>query len=135
MVRGSCLCGDVRYEVTGEAEEMHNCHCSRCRKAHGAAFSTFMQIAKTDLRLVSGEQGLRHFQSSPPVRRSFCGRCGSSLFFEFSALPDAIWVAVGTLDEDPRMRPGAHIFVKSKAPWHNITDDLPRFDEYPPQAE
>ena len=126
MIRGSCLCREVRHEITGELEEMHHCHCSRCRKAHGAAFSTFARTARTHLRLVSGERELQHFESSPPVRRSFCARCGSSL-------PEAIWVAVGTFDDDPGMRPGAHIVVGSRAPWHAITDDLPRHEEYPPQ--
>jgi len=131
VIRGSCLCREVRYEITGELEEMHHCHCSRCRKAHGAAFSTFARTARSHLRLVSGERELRQFQSSPPVRRSFCARCGSSLFFEFAGVPEAIWVAVGTFDDDPGMRPGAHIFVGSRAPWHAITDDLPRHEEYP----
>jgi hypothetical protein len=133
MTRGSCLCGDVRFEVTGDPEEMHHCHCSRCRKAHGAAFSTFMQDARANQRYVAGEGRLRRFHSSEPVTRTFCDRCGSSLLFEFAGLPDAVWIAVGTLDDDPRARPGAHIFVASKAPWHTITDDLPRFDEFPPE--
>jgi hypothetical protein len=133
MNRGSCLCGAVRYEVADAFEEMHHCHCSKCRKAHGAAFSTFARTSKDRLRLLSGDQHLQRFRSSPPVQRSFCGQCGSSLLFEFDALPEAIWVAVGTLDGDPELRPQAHIFVGSKAPWHDITDELPQFKEYPPQ--
>jgi hypothetical protein len=132
-MRGSCLCGAVRYEVAGPFEEVHHCHCSRCRKAHGAAFSTFGRTTKGGLRFLSGEEKVRPFRSSPPVERSFCAECGSNLLFRFDPLPDAVWVAVGTLDDEPSMRPQAHIFVGSKAPWHAITDELPQFPEYPPE--
>lgn len=131
---GSCLCGAVRYRVTAPLEEMHHCHCSRCRKAHGAAFSTFARTAAAGLELDDRAGALAHFQSSPPVQRDFCRTCGSSLFFRFAPLPEAIWVAVGTLDGDPGMRPQAHIFAASRASWCPIADGLPRFDEYPPDA-
>lgn len=133
MIRGSCLCGAVRYEIAGPLEEMHHCHCRRCRKAHGAAFSTFARTPAASLRLVSGAQTLRRFRSSTSVQRTFCGECGSNLFFGFDPLPDAVWVAVGSFDDDPGLRPEGHIFVASKAPWHAITDDLPQYEEYPPQ--
>jgi hypothetical protein len=114
-------------------EEMHHCHCSRCRKAHGAAFATFARTAAAGVRVREGEETLRHYRSSAPVRRSFCGTCGSSLFFRFDPLPEAIWVAVGTLDDDPGLRPQAHIFAASRAPWCAIADALPQFAEYPPE--
>lgn len=129
MMRGSCLCGAVRYEIDGPFEEIHHCHCSKCRKAHGAAFSTFGRTGNRGLRFLSGEQKVRHFRSSPPVQRSFCGECGSNLFFRFDPLPETVWVAVASLDDDPGLRPQAHIFVGSRAPWHAITDDLPQFEE------
>ena len=135
MVRGSCLCGIVRYEIAGALEEIHNCHCSRCRKAHGAAFSTFGRVAAAEFAITSGADAVRRYRSSPPVERSFCEVCGSNLTFRFEPLPDAIWVAIGTLDDDPGARPSAHIFAASKAPWHAIKDDLPAYDEYPPQDE
>jgi len=133
MIGGSCLCGAIRYQLAAPLEEMHHCHCSRCRKAHGAAFSTFARTTRAGLRFRSGAEKLRHFRSSPPVRRSFCGDCGSSLFFQFDALPEAVWVAVGSMDDDPGMKAQAHIFVGSKAPWYAIEDALPQFTEYPPE--
>jgi len=133
MIVGSCLCGAVRYEVGAPFEEMHHCHCSRCRKAHGAAFSTFARTKKAGLRFIAGEGKLRHFRSSPPVERSFCGDCGSNLLFRFDGLPDAVWVAVASLDGDPGLAPQAHIFVGSKAPWCTIADELPQFADYPPE--
>jgi hypothetical protein len=135
MVRGSCLCGAVRYEIAEPFEEMHHCHCSRCRKAHGAAFATFARTKRASLRFLAGEEKLRHFRSSPAVQRSFCGSCGSNLLGQFDALPQAVWVAVGSLDDDPGMHPQAHIFVGSKASWHTITDELPQFLEYPPEDD
>lgn len=133
-MKGSCLCGEISYGVTKPFEEMHHCHCSMCRKAHGAAFSTFAQTGKSDLRVLTGEDKLRNFQSSSFVERAFCSECGSSLFFRHAARPDAVWVAVGSLDGDPGLRPQAHIFTSSKACWHEIEDRLPKFPEYPTEG-
>lgn len=134
MVRGSCLCSAVRYEIHGPIEEIHHCHCSRCRKAHGAAFSTFARVRARDLRLAAGTERLRRYRSSPPVERAFCTECGASLFFAVESFPDLVWVAAGTFDDDPGVRPEAHIFVGSKAPWYAITDALPQHEVYPPEV-
>lgn len=134
MLAGTCLCKAVRYEVDGALGEIHHCHCSRCRKAHGAAFSTFGRLARTQLRIVAGNDAIRAYRSSPQIERTFCSVCGSNLTFAFDGLPDEIWVAVGTLDDDPGARPTAHIFAASQAPWHPISDELPQFAEYPPDA-
>lgn len=133
-MQGSCLCGAVQYEVDAAFEEIHHCHCSRCRKAHGAAFATFGRIPSASLRVTRGSDAIRRYRSSPPVERAFCATCGSSLTFRFDPFPDAVWVAIGTLDDDPGARPSAHIFAASIAPWHAITDALPAFDEYPPES-
>ncbi|HYC56561.1 MAG TPA: GFA family protein [Candidatus Binatia bacterium] len=134
MIQGSCLCRAIRYRVAAPFEEVHHCHCGMCRKAHGAAFSTFAQTTRASLAIEAGDEKLVRYRSSEHVERTFCRRCGSSLFFTFDPFPDAIWVAVGTVDGDPGMRPQGHIFVASKAPWHDILDDLPQYPEYPPQA-
>lgn len=131
MLHGSCLCGAVRYEIAGPLHEMHHCHCSRCGKAHGAAFSTFARLAAADFRFTAGAERVRRHRSSPPVARSFCADCGARLTFAFDGMPEALWVAVGTLDDDPGIRPSSHIFAASRAPWHAIADDLPQWPEYP----
>ena len=131
---GSCLCGDVRFRARGPSLFCCHCHCRWCRKAHGAAFSTFARTAANQLHVRQGDAAIRRYRSSPQVERSFCGTCGSNLFFRFDLLPDAIWVAVGTIDGDPGMRPQAHIFADFQAPWHAILDELPQFPEYPPDA-
>lgn len=134
MVKGSCLCGGVQYEIDGEISLMANCHCSMCRKHHGAPFATFVSADSSGFRWAKGEDLLVRYQSSPGHTRAFCRVCGSSL-------PDpdpgaaSFFLPAGTLDDDPGTRPAAHIFVASKAPWVEISDQLPQFDEYPPGFE
>jgi hypothetical protein len=131
--RGSCACGAVAYAVTGPLGPIHHCHCGVCRKAHGAAFSSFTRARAADVRVERGEDRLRRWRSSPPVTRAFCADCGGHLFFAWEGAPDALWIAAGTFDDDPGVRPDAHMFVASKAPWHDIADALPRYDGYPPE--
>ena len=131
MLRGSCLCGSVRYEVRGPVGRVTNCHCSMCRKAHGAAFGTYGQVERKDFVVVSGAEDIASYQSSPGVSRTFCKRCGSTLQFISDSRPRILSVALGTLDDDPKVEPSLHIFAASKAPWFSITDDLPQHAAYP----
>jgi hypothetical protein len=135
MVRGSCLCTAVRYRVTGPLRRMSHCHCSMCRKAHGAAFGTYVNASATQFAWEAGEASVTAYVSSPGVRRTFCARCGSTLQWLWDRQPDVVGIAAGTLDDDPRVRPDMHIYVGSKAPWYDIADRLPQFaeaDETPP---
>jgi hypothetical protein len=112
---------------------MH-CHCSQCRKAHGAAFATFVTVRRERFTLTHGAERVRDFASSAPVLRSFCDRCGSSLFWKDSRAPENIDVALGTLDDEPENPPFCHVFVSSKASWDSIHDDLPKYDEFAPKV-
>jgi hypothetical protein len=132
MLTGHCLCGAVAYAIDGTLHEMHHCHCSMCRRAHGTAFSTFAGCAAADFRWTAGTERVRTYRSSDAVERTFCDACGSRLTFRFAPLPDRRWIAAGTLAGDPGIRPSAHIFVASRAAWAEITDDLPQFAEFPP---
>jgi len=126
-MHGSCLCGDVSWEAEGELSLTSHCHCSRCRKMHGSAYGTY---AETPARSFSLEGSPVRFESSPGFSRWFCPRCGSA-----TPGPDpgeARVLPLGGLDGDPGVRPLAHIFVASKAPWFTLSDALPRFDAYPP---
>ena len=129
-VAGSCLCQSVRYEIDGELLDAGNCHCSMCRKLHGAAFATYATVSPESFRWTSGEDLVTAFESSPGQERLFCAKCGSSLAGSTEGRIDA--VTPGTIDGDPGIRPRSHIFVGSKAEWHEINDDLPCFDEWPP---
>lgn len=129
MIRGSCLCGAVRYEIAAPPRQITHCHCSRCRKAHGAAFATYAAVAADAFRYVTGAERVVRYLSSPVVERCFCGVCGSNLAFVSAATPAEIWVPVGGFDADAGMRASSHIFVGSKAAWHDIADDLPQYRE------
>lgn len=131
MLRGSCLCSGIHYEIDGPVADMTHCHCGMCRKASGAAFETSVTAKGRDFRWTSGEELVETYKSSPELDRLFCRVCGSSLAVVEPKTGD-VFVAAGTLDDDPGIRLQSHIFVGSKAPWYDILDDAPRFDEYPP---
>lgn len=133
MIRGSCLCKRVRFEIRGKLGRSSHCHCSMCRKAHGAAFGSYAAVKVEDLKMLSGEELILRYRSSPGVERTFCARCGSTLQFISDKLPGIIDVALGTLDEDPGIRVPHHIFVASRAPWFEITDGLPQYAEGAPK--
>jgi hypothetical protein len=126
MLRGSCLCGTVRYEVRGTPLAMYYCHCGTCQKATGSSFATNIVVAATDLEIVSGRDRLTAFESSPRKHRHFCSACGSPIYSQAEQTRDVVSVRCGTLDDDPGLRPTAHIYVASKTPWYNIADELPQ---------
>ena len=127
MIRGSCLCKRVRFEIRGKLGRSSHCHCSMCRKAHGAAFGTYAAVRVEDLKMVSGEELILRYRSSPGVERTFCARCGSTLQFVSEKSPGIVDIALGVLDDDPGIRVPHHIFVGSKAPWFELTDGLPQY--------
>ena len=131
-MRGSCLCGSVTYEIAGALKFIGNCHCSMCRKSHGAAFATWGIVDPGQFRWTSGPEHVHGYDSSPGARRCFCRKCGSPLVAMHAGAVGE--VVVGTLDGDPGARPREHIFVGSKAPWHEITDTLPQVAQWPPEA-
>ena len=101
-----------------------------CRKLHAAAFRTRAKVASKDWEWVSGENLVKYYDSSPGEHKGFCSECGSSLLTRFDHLPDVIGFPLGTLDTDPGVRPERHVFVGSKAPWFDITDQLPQHEAY-----
>lgn len=129
LLKGQCLCGTVRYEVADEFRYALNCHCSQCRRATGAAFKPFAGIECEKLRVFAGADQLLKFgdDTDHDVR---CSACGS---FLYSVVREGLYVHVtlGSLMMEPSIRPTAHIFVGSKAPWHEITDSLPQHRELP----
>ena len=132
MIRGGCLCGGIRYEISGELTEMCMCHCQMCRRAHGAPFANYAALNPRALRYTQGEDLIVRYASSAEAVRTFCSRCGGKLVFQSSTTPDEIWIASGTFDDDPGIRTTSHIYVDSKAPWFEITDDL---KQYPGEPE
>ena len=125
---GKCLCGAVHYAVADRFVYALNCHCSNCRRATGAAFKPFAGIERHKFRVTRGEESLLIF-GDDNASDARCKVCGSLLY---SVVREGAFVHVtlGTLVDDPTIRPSAHIFVGSKAPWFEITDDLPQHAEF-----
>lgn len=126
---GQCLCGAVRYAVSDAFAYALNCHCSNCRRATGAAFKPFAGIAIAEIAIVQGADKLMKY-GGDAAHDLHCGTCGSLLY---SVVRDGAYahVTLGTLVDTPGIRPSAHIFAGSKAPWYEITDDLPQHDDFP----
>jgi len=132
MITGGCECGRVKYQVDGEINDFSHCHCSQCRRLHGAAFASFGGVLRSEFSYVSGQQDLASYASSESHARVFCKNCGSNILVELESEPDALYVAMGSMEGNPACPPGYHIYVGSKAPWHEITDELPRYETEPP---
>jgi hypothetical protein len=127
-LQGSCLCGRVQYQISGECSNMLSCHCSLCRKSHGSAFATFTSVQKNDLEFTAGVEHIASYSVSDHLARTWCNVCGSTLPFlegEHYSVP------AGTLHEPCALTIVGHLFAASKAPWYTITDDLRQFETFP----
>ena len=130
-INGGCLCGAVRYEISGRLFDVSHCHCSMCRRQHGAGFATYADFEPDDFRWTAGEDRVRHYEPGADGGWVFCSACGSSLAGTENGRITSI--TLGTVEGDPGVVPESHIFVGSKADWQDITDTLPQFDEWPPE--
>ncbi len=128
-LQGSCLCGGVRYQINGPLTGALNCHCAMCRKAHGAAFRSRARVLARDFGFLQGEALVKFYESSPGTHRGFCGVCGSPIFSKFDDDKSGYGLPLGGLDSDPGVKPELHVYVSNKAPWHDIADRLPKYDE------
>jgi len=129
MLTGSCLCGSVRYRIAGKIGPAGFCHCSQCRRANGSAFAANAPVRTRYFEITAGSELLSEFESSPGKFRAFCSRCGSPMYSRREDTPESRNIRLGSLEQDPERRPAAHVWVGSKAPWFEIVDSLPCFDE------
>ena len=129
--RGSCLCGGVRWEFSGKPFLFNHCHCRECRKSHGAAFASNLHIRPPQFRWLAGEDRVQRFESSPGVRRSFCGTCGGNVAI---VLDDQVVLPAGAMDDDCGATPQLHFFAGEKLAWLDIADGLPAFKRWPTAA-
>jgi len=126
--RGSCLCGAVSFIVDGFNEKAAHCHCSMCRKFHGAAFGTLVGVS--GLHWLSGYESLKEFVAPNGTVRTFCRECGSSLGFRGKGVPSTeIELAIAAFDDDIPVKIDAHIYINYKAAWCQLSDNLPKFSE------
>lgn len=125
ITAGGCLCGAVRYEVSGPLRSIVNCHCSMCQRLHGN-FGPHSKAKKVDITITKAD-GLSWFKTSDVALRGFCRVCGSGLFWE-PFEQDATGIIAGTLDNPTGLETIGHIFVGEKADFYSICDNLPQFE-------
>ncbi len=135
-VKGSCLCGSVQYEVTGEPQRFYHCHCQRCRKTTGTGHASMILITpQTSITWIRGEELLARYKVPEAQRffNCFCQQCGGPMP---RVVPerDGVLIPAGSLDTPSPLSPGARIFWDSRAEW-SVSDGLPTFAEYPPGGE
>ncbi len=133
ILKGSCLCGAVKYQVTGEPKRFYHCHCSRCRKVTGTGHASNMFFQPGVLKWLGGEEQVRTFKV-PEAKRftnSFCTTCGSRLPRQAQG-SDVVLVPGGSLDEEAPIRPQARIFTGSRASWSCMDEVIPAYPELPP---
>ncbi|MBB5193503.1 hypothetical protein HNQ50_004260 [Silvimonas terrae] len=131
QLRGQCLCSAVHYEVEDAFEYAGYCHCQRCRRRTGSAFNTYAGIKAAKVHITQGTRHVKYLDESDQGYDAYCAECMSPLF---SAVRDReyIHVRIGSLTDTPTRQPDHHIYVAFKAPWYQITDQLPQFAELPP---
>ena len=134
ILMGSCLCGAVKYEVAGEAKRFYHCHCSRCRKATGAAHASNLFLQPAALNWLSGQEQVRAFKVPQAVRftNQFCGICGARLPRQPQG-SDTVVLPAGSLDVEAPIAPQARIFAGSRANWSCSGDGLPIHEGLPPR--
>lgn len=130
VMTGKCLCEKIAFQIDGPLGPIYNCHCSKCRRWHGAAFRTRASINRDQFQWLRGSELLSSYYSSDNVCKTFCSHCGSPLITTYRDHPDVIGVPLGGL-EGVSATPEAHIFTDHKADWFTITDDLPQYPGWP----
>ncbi len=123
---GSCFCGSLRFSIRLPTLFCVHCHCSMCRRAHGAGFVTWISVPREQFRIESGGEHLSRFSSSDHGARSFCTRCGSSLFCESETHPERIDIVLANMETSLDRRPEAHVYFDDRAEWIFVEDGLTR---------
>jgi hypothetical protein len=133
MIEGGCNCGAIRYRIEGPALGVAACHCTRCRRQSGSAYSVNLLVAQ-DAMTVDGQMAVfadQDTSSGAPVHREFCGACGSPIRSVITANPGVVAVKVGTLDDPDPFAPGLHVFTRSRIAWVDVPPDTPQFETMP----
>jgi len=124
---GGCMCGAVRFTAAGDPNWVAHCHCTDCRRATGAAFSTYAGFPKTKVRFDAETPPGR--PSSSGVMRRFCPQCGTPISYEGERWADEIHLFIGTLDDPAQLEPTAHVYTSEQLPWVQLADGLPKFSK------
>ena len=127
LLKGSCLCGNIRFEYSGELGPITHCHCNQCRKSNGSAFAANCSIDGSQFNIVAGEDSIKEYESTTGKYRVFCNNCGSPIYSKKDSIPGKLRIRLGLLDTKIDKKPSFHIYVSSKAEWHEISDELPQY--------
>nr|BDT29702.1 GFA family protein [Bacteriovorax sp. HI3] len=128
---GSCLCGQITYEVNGHFESFFLCHCKHCQKDTGSAHAANLFSSSAKLTWISGEDKVRTFLlNSTRHSKSFCANCGSAMP-NLQLNGQLLVVPAGSLDEDVQLKPTAHIFCRSKSSWSKNLEGVKEFETFP----
>jgi hypothetical protein len=123
--KGRCFCGAIQYEFDGDPTMVEYCHCESCRRQTSSPVAMFLMVPKTSLRFTKGQP--KEYSSSPGVHRSFCGDCGSPLYYRTERRPTIIDLFHGTLIDPAALAPQFHVHSQEQLPWFEIVDELPRY--------
>jgi hypothetical protein len=128
MASGSCQCGALRFEATPPSKWVAHCHCTMCRRAHGAAFVTWVGVEESRARIDDAQATLRWYASSPGAERGFCSHCGSMLFFRGQRWPGELHIVRANFDEPVDREPQVHVHYDTHVDWVALdpADGLPR---------
>jgi hypothetical protein len=131
MLKGSCHCQTVRFEIDEDMEGIFHCHCQTCQKLNGTSYGSTGFVSSDSFKIVAGADSLTAYESSQGKHRYFCANCGAPVYAQAQTNPDRIGVRVGLLDGDPGVRSKAHIWLSHEKPWFEVLTDLPKFNEFP----
>ncbi len=127
-MEGGCFCGSVRYRINGKTTYAGNCHCRDCQRAIGAGMITWFGVEPDDLEISRGV--LTFCETSPGIRRGFCGACGTSLTFGGKGW-DEIGVTAASLDDPSLVSPSSNVYLDHRQPWVVHDESLRNYDKFP----
>lgn len=128
VYEGGCRCGAIRFRVSGPPVMVEYCHCDSCRKSCGSVVSVLVGFERSGFETLAGIP--TYYSSSPTVKRSFCGICGSPLFYEHSDYASEVYISLGSFDHPEDLPPDRHVWVSFRIPWYEIHDHLPQHRQF-----
>lgn len=126
ITRGRCLCGSVTYEYSGPENWRGHCHCESCRRNTSSPFTTFFGVPNEAYRFTGEKPSI--YESSPGVRRLFCGKCGTPMAYDSDRFTDEIHFYAASLEDSSGFKPGFHVHCAERVPWIELADDLPKYE-------
>lgn len=127
ILAGGCLCGGIRYQITGPSRDIINCHCANCRRTHGH-IAAYTAVQRSDLVFDSQHTLQWYHDETPDTYRGFCNQCGASLFWDAHDGRDKLSVSAGSLDDSGKLKTIGNIYVSEAGKYYQIDDGLPRFE-------